>query len=69
MKNGFVHVGMSIRSISHRQTDTYNEATRMMHALGYDTNRVLDSGCSFTKNVTKNFSMDDGIFLSIVHFE
>jgi len=60
-KDGIAHVGMAIRTIAGRKDGSikYDECTRMMHVLGYDTKQVLDAGCSFTKEVRKDFSMDD----------
>lgn len=56
---GFAHTSMAIRSIAHTKDIQYMDNTRMMHVLCYDVEKVLGAGCSFTKGVTKDFSMDD----------
>ena len=59
MDEGLIHCGMAPRDASYASTVPYSDNARVMHALFYNSRAVIDAGCAFTKNVTKNFQMAD----------
>lgn len=55
----YVHAGIATRSMDYDNPKHFKVNGRMMHVLGYCIPKVFELECYFTKDVAKNFSMDD----------
>ena len=57
--DNYVHCALSERNVAWAETEESKEVTKGIQAVGYNVDKVVDSGCAFNKGVPDWFFIED----------